>query len=198
MLVVAGALFVVTGPLRGNARESDEHLEAERAELDALKEAKYREIRDAELDYRTGKLSEHDWRMLDRTLRAEAVELLKRLDRLEPPPQAAPAAHGGPRPAGLRRRRRDLPRASALGQGRGDVRRVRRRRGRRVQRRLADGAQPGSLDDPVRRGLRGEHDADPQNGLADVHAAPRAQRGDDDGRGRARGLREQAREQPLA
>jgi hypothetical protein len=87
MLVVAGAVFVVTGPLRGGAaRESDEELEAERAELDALKEAKYREIRDAELDYRTGKLSEHDWRVLDRTLRAEAVELLKRLDRLEPLP----------------------------------------------------------------------------------------------------------------
>jgi hypothetical protein len=86
MLVVAGALFVVTGPLRGDARESDENLEAERAELDALKEAKYREIRDAELDYQTGKLSEHDWRVLDRTLRAEAVELLKRLDRLEPLP----------------------------------------------------------------------------------------------------------------
>jgi hypothetical protein len=86
MLVVAGALFVVTGPLRSNARESDEQLEAERAELDARKEAKYREIRDAELDFRTGKLSEHDWRVLDRTLRAEAVEILKRLDRLEPLP----------------------------------------------------------------------------------------------------------------
>jgi hypothetical protein len=86
MLVVAGALFVITGPLRGTARESDERLEAERAELEALKEAKYHEIRDAELDYRTGKLSDHDWRVLDRTLRAEAVEILKRLDRLEPLP----------------------------------------------------------------------------------------------------------------
>jgi hypothetical protein len=86
LLVVAGAAWIITAPLRGRARESDEQLEAERAELDALREAKYREIRDAELDYRTGKLSEHDWRVLDRTLRAEAVELLKRLDRLEPLP----------------------------------------------------------------------------------------------------------------
>ena len=86
MAVVAGAAWIITAPLRGRARESDEQLEAERAELDALREAKYREIRDAELDYRTGKLSEHDWRVLDRTLRAEAVELLKRLDRLEPLP----------------------------------------------------------------------------------------------------------------
>ncbi len=53
------------------------------AELEARKEAKYREIRDAELDYRTGKLSEGDWRALDRTLRAEAVDVLKRLDRIE-------------------------------------------------------------------------------------------------------------------
>ena len=31
-----------------------------RAELEAAREAKYREIRDAELDYRTGKLSDDD------------------------------------------------------------------------------------------------------------------------------------------
>ena len=93
LLVVAAAAWIITAPLRSGARASDEELEAERAELEAeraeleaLREAKYREIRDAELDYRTGKLSEHDWRVLDRTLRAEAVELLKRLDRLEPLP----------------------------------------------------------------------------------------------------------------
>lgn len=86
LAVVAGAVLAVTGPLRGKSRETDERLEAERAELDALKEAKYREIRDAELDYRTGKLSETDWKALDRTLRAEAVEILKRLDAVEPLP----------------------------------------------------------------------------------------------------------------
>jgi hypothetical protein len=85
LLVVAGAVWIVTGPLRGT-RETDERLEADRAELEALREAKYREIRDAELDFRTGKLSEADWHALDRTLRAEAVELLRRLDRLEPLP----------------------------------------------------------------------------------------------------------------
>ena len=46
-----------------SARAADETLEAERAELEALKEAKYREIRDAELDYRTGKLSDADWQV---------------------------------------------------------------------------------------------------------------------------------------
>jgi hypothetical protein len=83
LLVVAGAVVLVTGPLRVRARAHDDSLEAELAELEAAKEAKYREIRDAELDYRTGKLSDHDWRSLDRTLRAEAVEVLKRLDRVQ-------------------------------------------------------------------------------------------------------------------
>jgi hypothetical protein len=83
LLVVGGAVLLVTGPLREKARAADETLEAELAELEAAKEAKYREIRDAELDYKTGKLSDGDWRSLDRTLRAEAVELLKRLDQVQ-------------------------------------------------------------------------------------------------------------------
>jgi uncharacterized membrane protein len=85
LIVVAVAVYAITAPLRAT-RRTDERLEADRAELEALRDAKYREIRDAELDYRTGKLSEDDWRVLDRTLRAEAVEVLKRLDRLEPLP----------------------------------------------------------------------------------------------------------------
>ncbi|WP_028061539.1 hypothetical protein [Candidatus Solirubrobacter pratensis] len=85
ILIVLGAVvFVITGPLRpGRVHEEDLALEAERAELEAAKEAKYREIRDAELDHQTGKLSDADWRAMDRGLRAEAVELLKRLDRVE-------------------------------------------------------------------------------------------------------------------
>jgi hypothetical protein len=50
------------------------------AELQAARDAKYREIRDAELDRRTGKLSEDDYQLLNRSLRAEAVEILKALD----------------------------------------------------------------------------------------------------------------------
>jgi hypothetical protein len=51
------------------------------AELEARKEAKYREIRDAELDYRTGKLSREDHRALDRSLRREALTILEEIDR---------------------------------------------------------------------------------------------------------------------
>jgi len=50
------------------------------AELEAARDAKYREIRDAELDRRTGKLSQPDYEAVDRSLRAEAVEILKALD----------------------------------------------------------------------------------------------------------------------
>jgi hypothetical protein len=83
-VVLALVVLLVSAPLR--ARRSYEATEsAERAELEAARDAKYREIRDAELDYRTGKLSQGDWRALDRGLRAEAIELLRRLDELDPP-----------------------------------------------------------------------------------------------------------------
>jgi hypothetical protein len=81
LVVLALVVLFVSAPLR--SRHADEATEpAERAELEAARDAKYREIRDAELDYRTGKLSEADWRGLDRGLRAEAVDILRRLDEL--------------------------------------------------------------------------------------------------------------------
>jgi len=80
-VVLLVVVWFVSGPLR--SRQVDEVTEsAERADLEAARDAKYREIRDAELDYRTGKLSEADWRAVDRELRAEAVEILRRLDEL--------------------------------------------------------------------------------------------------------------------
>jgi hypothetical protein len=81
LAVLAVVVLVVSAPLRRPGRD-EETEDAERAELEAARDAKYREIRDAELDHRTGKLSEADWRALDRGLRAEAVEILRRLDEL--------------------------------------------------------------------------------------------------------------------
>jgi Na+-transporting methylmalonyl-CoA/oxaloacetate decarboxylase gamma subunit len=84
LAVLAAVLWLVAGPLRrGVAEQRSAEESAEHAELEALKEAKYREIRDAELDHRTGKLSDADYRRLDRELRAEAVDILKRLDDVE-------------------------------------------------------------------------------------------------------------------
>jgi hypothetical protein len=83
VIVLLGVVvWVVSGPLRAGASFPEEVEGARRDDLDAAKEAKYREIRDAELDFRTGKLSEEDWRALDRELRADAMDLLRRLDEL--------------------------------------------------------------------------------------------------------------------
>ena len=83
VIVLLGVVvWLVSGPLRTGAGAADEAEGARRDDLEAAKEAKYREIRDAELDYRTGKLSQEDWRALDRELRAEAMDLLRRLDEL--------------------------------------------------------------------------------------------------------------------
>jgi hypothetical protein len=81
LVVLAVVVLVVSAPLR-RGRRDEEVEDAARAELEAARDAKYREIRDAELDFRTGKLSEDDWRVLDRGLRGEAVEILRRLDEL--------------------------------------------------------------------------------------------------------------------
>jgi hypothetical protein len=80
LAVLGAAVFVITGPLRRPQAEREPEDRGEAA-LEAAKEAKYREIRDAELDRRTGKLSEGDWQALDAQLRAEAVEILRRLDQ---------------------------------------------------------------------------------------------------------------------
>jgi hypothetical protein len=98
LLLVGLVVALVTAPLR-RARELDPPIPKDAAasdleepllapdsrlhdELEAAREAKYREIRDAELDFRTGKLSSEDYRAIDADLRAEAIEILNRLERL--------------------------------------------------------------------------------------------------------------------
>jgi hypothetical protein len=88
LVLVAVVVLVVSAPLRAavgrapasSADSSDRDAAALRGELEAAREAKYREIRDAELDYRTGKLSREDYEAIDSELRAEAIEILDRLD----------------------------------------------------------------------------------------------------------------------
>ncbi len=83
-IVVLVAWFV-TEPLRGRRSETpDDSAEAELADLEARKEAKYRQIRDAEADHASGKISDEDFRRLDGELRREAVDILKKIDRLRP------------------------------------------------------------------------------------------------------------------
>ena len=90
LVVLAVVVLIVSGPLRREwrlrAEKTSADIEEEElrrlAELEAARDAKYREIRDAELDHRTGKLSDADYQAVDRTLRAEAVEILHQLDRV--------------------------------------------------------------------------------------------------------------------
>ncbi len=83
LAAASAAGWAVAGPLRGGRAEADDAVhQGQLEDLEAAKEARYREIREAEMDYRTGKLSEEDYKAIDRQLRAEAVELLRRLDAL--------------------------------------------------------------------------------------------------------------------
>ena len=92
LAILLVVVAVVTWPLRGewiarlegqplppDARE--DHELSELAELEAARDAKYREIRDAELDRRTGKLSDADFEAIDGALRGEAIEILRAIDR---------------------------------------------------------------------------------------------------------------------
>jgi hypothetical protein len=79
ILMLAAAVAVIAAPLwragHGAATDRPEVVAAE-----ASTDAKYREIVETELEFRTGKLTEPDFRAIDATLRGEAIELARRLD----------------------------------------------------------------------------------------------------------------------
>ncbi|MFZ0091219.1 MAG: hypothetical protein WAL63_17045 [Solirubrobacteraceae bacterium] len=82
LVVLAAAVYLISAPLQAKRRERSTDREAAQVdELEAARDAKYREIRDAELDLRTGKLSDDDYQRIDGALRAEAVDILHRLDQ---------------------------------------------------------------------------------------------------------------------
>jgi hypothetical protein len=88
MVAAAVVILIVSAPFRRAGPGGADRAEAEEAVvkpkvagLEAAREAKYREIRDAELDHQTGKLSDEDFRLVDDALRAEAIAILQALDR---------------------------------------------------------------------------------------------------------------------
>jgi hypothetical protein len=109
LALIGVVVAIVSAPLRrarsaedaGLAREAFEHggqaaahhnaqssgLAHTREDIEAAREAKYREIRDTELDFRTGKLSREDYETIDADLRAEAIEILNELEASEIPPR---------------------------------------------------------------------------------------------------------------
>ncbi len=94
--ILALVAWFVSAPLRRRSGTPEPRLEDPRlAELEARKEAKYREIRDTELDHAAGKLSRAEFARQDAELRREAIEILKLLDETE----AEIEAERGGRPA---------------------------------------------------------------------------------------------------
>ena len=83
ILALAFVVWLVGAPLRRGPQAVEEAATIEIRELEAARDAKYREIRELDLDHRTGKLSDADFKALDRQLRGEAVEILRRLDQLD-------------------------------------------------------------------------------------------------------------------
>jgi hypothetical protein len=81
-VLLAGVVWIVGGPLRG-AVAANEARDDGRAALEAARDAKYREILDTDMDHRTGKLSDADFRALDRQRRLEAVDIVRKLDELD-------------------------------------------------------------------------------------------------------------------
>lgn len=81
IMLILVAAFVSSPFWRGQRATETE--DPEIAALEAAREAKYREIRDARTDRDSGKLSEEDFKRLDAELRAEAVAILDGLEALK-------------------------------------------------------------------------------------------------------------------
>jgi hypothetical protein len=81
LVLVLAVIFVISRPLR-STRAPEPSPVPGHGELELLRDAKYREIRDAELDYRMGKLSSEDYELLTAQLRVEALQILDRLRAL--------------------------------------------------------------------------------------------------------------------
>lgn len=90
LALMALVVLLVAMPLRRErsaaGSEAEPADESERRDLEAARDSKLREIRDAQLDHETGKLSDEDFARVDAELRGEAVALLHALDELGPPP----------------------------------------------------------------------------------------------------------------
>ncbi len=94
LLLLLGVVMIVGEPVRrarglraagalSGTPALGDRIAMQRVDLEAARDAKYREIRDAELDHQTGKLSDQDYGAIDSTLRAEAIEILRALDDLD-------------------------------------------------------------------------------------------------------------------
>jgi hypothetical protein len=95
LLLLLAIVALVSAPLRRAAAAADGRSGRPRrlprprpgeaaGALHAAREAKYREIREAELDWRMGKLTDADYAAVTRVLRAEALEILNSIEARAP------------------------------------------------------------------------------------------------------------------
>jgi hypothetical protein len=82
LLLLAVVIALISAPLL-RVRRVEPSESASLAELRVAREAKYRELRDLELDFRTGKLSRADYDATSAALQGEAVEILNRIEASE-------------------------------------------------------------------------------------------------------------------
>lgn len=81
IVIVSVVAAWVTMPLRRDEVALERGLEDPvLADLEARKQAKYREIRDSELDHAQGKLGDEEFARQDAELRREAIAILKEID----------------------------------------------------------------------------------------------------------------------
>lgn len=84
LVLLAAVAAWISVPLRRPGGQAEPGLEDPvMAELEARKQAKYREIRDTELDHAQEKLSDEEYARQDAELRREAIAILKEIDAAE-------------------------------------------------------------------------------------------------------------------
>lgn len=86
LFVAVGLAIFVGSPLFqqrfGTSVEGEENRELE--QLTLHKETVYTAIRDLDFDFQTDKVDQHDYRELRHHLESEAIELLQRIDEVDP------------------------------------------------------------------------------------------------------------------
>ncbi len=84
VLLAMVAVFIVGYPLvRGERDLDDDESAEEAADLYHRKESAYAALKELEFDYRTGKLSEDDYRELEAKYRTEGLEVLEAIEAYE-------------------------------------------------------------------------------------------------------------------
>jgi len=92
LLVLAVAALVLSPLVRGveaPLTDGPDRVAALR-ELHALRDVTYETLRDLEFDYHSGKISEADYKELGDRYRAEAIDIVRRIDAVAPGERGQP------------------------------------------------------------------------------------------------------------